>query len=126
MEESETRSALLHRGMSPFAGKRFSKKDAKKEQRLAGRGRTAFPRESLVTLFGAQLFLNPPDMSPSNDPAVQVGQAKFRSIPIGLRSDAVFPAWQGMHYLRNMASSTRSTMIGMASGIGRLRGRFSR
>ena len=84
MEESETRSALLHRGKSPFAGKRFSKKEAKKEQRLAGRGRTAFPRESLVTMFGAQLFLNPPAMSPSNDPDVQVEQAKFWSIPIGL------------------------------------------
>ncbi len=84
MEESETRSALLHRGKSPFAGKRFSKKEAKKEQRLAGRGRTAFPRDSLVTMFAAQLFLDPPDMSPSNDPAVQVEQAKFWAIPIGL------------------------------------------
>jgi hypothetical protein len=84
MEESETRGALLHRGKSPFTGKRFSKKEAKKEQRLAGRGRTAFPRESLVTMFGAQLFLDPPAMSPSNDADVQVEQAKFWSIPIGL------------------------------------------
>ncbi len=84
MEESETRSAFLHRGKSPFAGKRFSKRKAKKEQRLAGRGRKAFPRDSLVTMLSAQLFLNPPDISPSNDPAVQLEQAKFWAITIGL------------------------------------------
>ena len=84
MEESETRSALLHRGKSPFAGKRFSKKEARKESRLAGNTRTAFPREALVAIFGAPLFLDPPDMSPSNDEAVQVQQAKFWSILISL------------------------------------------
>ncbi len=84
MEESETRSALLHRGKSPFAGKRFSKKEAKKEQRLAGRGRTAFPRNSLVAIFNTELFLDPPDMSPTNNPSVQVEQAKFWAIPVAL------------------------------------------
>ncbi len=84
MVAGDERSLLLHRGKCPFAGKAYSKSAIKKESNQAGRARTVYTPEDLRVMFSSSLMLEPPSLLPSNDADVQLQQAKFWSILIGL------------------------------------------
>ena len=84
MVAGDERSMLLHRGKCPFAGKAYPKSAIKKESNQMGRTRTVYTPEDLRVMFSSSLMLEPPSLLPSNDADVQLQQAKFWSILIGL------------------------------------------
>ena len=84
MEKNDDRRMLLHNQKCPFAGQAFKKKEARTEAQKLGRLRRQFTLPELMAILDAPLFREPFQFEPAKEGKVQLQQARFWSIMIGL------------------------------------------